>query len=825
MSKENKSTSQDGFFYSLSEVKQHLIALAILFLVPFILFTATTIGGKEFQRHDITQWRAGAESVIEYREQYGKEPLWVENMYMGMPAYVVSMKNEIPNIDWLSGYFIKIYPAFPYWVMLSGMYFFLILMGFRPLTAVIGSLLYSLTTYFPIIIGAGHTSKFVALAFSPWVLAGYWKLTRSKNKIAGLLLFSVAMALEVRAGHPQITYYFMYLIGFLWIADSWKLIQEKDLKQFGMLTGLLLLGGIIGILGHAQKFLTLQEYSQLSIRGGSALDGTTGLSTGYAFAWSQGIKESLTLFVPEIFGGASPTYFGPKSVTSGPHYLGAITLPFLLMALFKQRGKTMFVFFGTGTLALIFSWGENFALINELAFEIIPFFDKFRAPETWLVLTSFCYSVVAIYGLNWFFEFIKNKSASLKELYLPLGLTLFILAFVLIQVKTMEFTKPGEVDNIANQIAQQNNVSPNNPQVRQTATNYVDQNFVSDRQEGANKDLFRFGLFIVFSGGIIWLTFKQKISITIASIGLVIVTAIDMVSVGKRYVPEHVIVNANVSPERYIEAQKRDIDKFILDNIYSENGIYRYRVFPLLISPFQEATPSYFYPTVGGYTGAKLSIVSDITSPGGPLYTQSGGLNLNLLGALNVKYINFRQGLSFEGLTPVFDGNSGTVYENQKLLPKAFFVDSLVYAKTPNQAFDFISNPEVDYSKVAVVENMTSVNTNVDPMSSVEITKYTGPEIELNIFRSKPGFLVLSEIFYPAGWVATLDGEKIEINKTNYVLRGMKIPAGEHKLVMEFRPNSYEWGATLGWISFTSQLLLFLIFGFNYYRNKTSSSD
>lgn len=815
----------EGFFYNLSEVKQHLIALSILFLVPFILFTATTIGGKEFQRHDITQWRAGAESVIEYREQYGKEPLWVENMYMGMPAYVVSVRNEIPNIDRLSGFFKSIYPAFPYWVMLSGMYFLLILMGFKPLTAVFGSLLYSLTTYFPIIIGAGHTSKFVALAYAPWVLAGYWKLTHSKNKLAGLLLFSVAMALEVRAGHPQITYYFMYLLGFLWIANSWKLIQEKNLKQFGIVTGLLVLGGVIGILGHAQNFLTLQEYSQYSIRGGSALDGTTGLSTGYAFAWSQGIKESLTLLVPEIFGGASPTYFGPKSVTSGPHYLGALCLPFLLIALFRQKSKTMFVFFGTGTLALMFAWGEHFAFFNELAFDYIPFFNKFRAPETWLVLTSFCYTVVAVYGLDWFFDFVKQKTPQLKELYAPLGAAILIFAFVFVQAKTMEYTKPGEVANIANQIAQQNNVSPDNPQVQQRANTYVQQNFVPDRQESANKDVFRLGLFLIFAGALIWFALKQKLSVTLASLGLIVITGFDMISVGNRYVPERVIVNANVNPGKYLESQKRDIDQYIIDNIYSENGEYRYRVFPLLVSPFQEATPSYFYPTVGGYTGAKLSIVSDITSPGGPLYTQSGGLNLNLLGALNVKYINFRQGLPFQGLTPVFDGNSGTVYENQKILPKAFFVDSLVYADTPVEAFDFVSNPEVDYSKVAVVENSDQIPVSTDTSSEVSLTNYTGSEITLDVSRSTPGFLVLSEIYYPAGWVATLNGEEIEILKTNYVLRGMKIPAGDHELVMEFKPSSYSLGVTLGWISLVAQILIALVFGITYFRNNTSNSE
>ena len=544
------------------------------------------------------------------------------------------------------------------------------------------------------------------------------------------------------------------------------------------------------------------------------------MSTSYAFAWSQGIKESLTLFVPEIFGGASPTYFGPKSVTSGPHYLGAITLPFLLMALFKQKGKTMFVFFGAGTLALIFSWGENFALINELAFNIIPFFDKFRAPETWLVLTAFCYSVVAIYGLSWFFEFLKNKSVSLKELYVPLGVTLFIFAFVLIQVKTMDFTKPGEVENIANQIAQQNNVNPNNPQVRQRAISYVDQNFVPDRKDGANKDLFRFGLFLVFSCAIIWLTLKQKISIAIASIGLIIVTGFDMISVGKRYVPEQVIVSANVSPERYLESQKRDTDQYIMDNIYSDNGEYEYRVFPLMDGAFSNAVPSYFYPTIGGYTGAKLSIVADLQANGGPLFKGNAGLNLDLLGALNIKYITYQQGLNIPGLTPVFNSTGGTVYKNEKLLPKAFFVDSLVTAATPNEAYDFVEQPNVDYSSIAVVETTETLSTSPDSTSKVEVTEYTGAEMTLALKRGKPGFLVLSEIYYPAGWVATLNGNEIPIYKTNFVLRGFEIPEGEHTLKLEFKPKSYSIGVTLSWVSLGFQILIALLFGLNYFKRK-----
>ena len=821
MAKKNTQEISEGFFYSLSEWKQHAIALAILFLVPFFLFTATTIGGKELQRHDITQWRAGAESVIEYREKFDKEPLWVENMYLGMPAFVVSVATQVPHIDFVSRFFHKIYPAFQYWIMLSGTYFLLILMGFRPLTAVFGSITYSLTTYFPIIIGAGHTSKFVALAFAPWIFVGYWKLTRSDNKLAGLLLFTVAMALEVRAGHPQITYYFMYLLGFLWIADSWNQIKEKNFRQFGIITGLLILGGIVGIVGHAQSFLTLQEYSPFSIRGGSALDGTTGLSAGYAFAWSQGIKETLTLFIPEIFGGASPNYFGPKSFTSGPHYLGALVLPFILVALFKQKSRTLFVFFGTGTLAIIFAWGGNFLLINQLAFDYIPLFNKFRAPETWLVLTAFCYSIVAVYGLDWFIDFVKKKSSSIQELYIPLGITALIFAFLFIQVKSSDFTNPNEVARLSQQIAQQNQVSPNNPQVKQRAISVIQQNFVPERKESANRDLFRLGIFLALTITLIWFALKRKLSIGLASLGLIFLAGFDMITVGKRYIPEQVIVDKNRDTVAYLESRKRDIDQYIIDNINSENGEYRYRVFPLLVSTFQEATPSYFYPTIGGYTGAKLSIVADLQKAGGPLYKGDAGLNLELLGALNIKYINYQSGLRIPGLREVFTGNSGSVFENEKLLPKAFFVDSLVFVDTPQEAFNFVDQPNVNYSSVAVVENADGLTTMPDASSSVVVTNYTGAEISLEIKRSQPGFLVLSEIYYPAGWIAKLNGEEVPIYKTNYVLRGFEIPAGEHKLELEFKPNSYSLGVTLGWISLIIQILLGIAVGFIHLQKKS----
>ncbi|MEX0843988.1 MAG: hypothetical protein WD022_01860 [Balneolaceae bacterium] len=812
------------FFSKLSETKQHIIALLILFLIPFFLFTATTIGGKEFQRHDTTQWRAGAESVIDYRETYDKEPLWVNNMFAGMPSFVVSTQKQVPHLDNIKSPFSGIYPAFQYWVMLSGMYFLLVIMGFRPLISAFGSLMLGLYTYIPIIITAGHNTKFITLTYIPWVIAGYWLLTRREKKLPGLLLFAVAMTLNLRAGHPQITYYFIYLLGFLWIFDSWNAFKQQNLKSWGIVTGYLAFGAIIGLMGHAEKFLPLREYAEYSLRGGSALDNSSGLTSSYAFAWSQGIRETWTLIVPNIFGGASPEYWGPKSFTSGPHYLGALSLPFILMALFRQRSKIMYVFFAAGTLGMMFSWGQHFSLLNEFAFDYIPYFDKFRAPETWLTLTVFCYTIVAVYGLDWFVDFVKSKNADFKKLYLPLGIAAAVLILLFVQLNSSNYTKPGEVSNIANQIAQQNQVSPNNPQVQQRAEQYVNSEMVPQREEKAKGDLMRLAIILIIAAGLMYVVFAQKIPLSLGLFGFILIAGFDLLSVDKRYIPENVIVDGNVSPERTLESQRRELDTFIQEHI-SENTEYPYRVFPLLDNPYSSATPSYFYPQIGGYTGAKLSIVQDVMYNGGPLDVQSRDFNPDVLNVLNVKYLTYQQGLPLPGFEPVFESNRGVVYENQNVLPKAFFVDSLFITQDPREAFGFLKPGQLDFATAAVVETHESLTTVPDTTSSVEVTSYTGPEMALEISRSQPGFLVLSEIYYPAGWIAELNGEEIPIYKTNYLLRGMEIPAGDHTLELRFEPQSWHTGVTLAWISLFAQLLIAGLWGFTFIRNRISRSE
>ena len=822
---------------SLSSRTQHLIALGLLFIVPLILFFPSTIGGKEMQRHDITQWRAGAESIIDYREEFGEEPLWSKNMFGGMPSFVISTARQVPHFDTIiKPFFNKWYPAFEYWVLLAGMYVLLTLMGFRPWIAVTGSIIYGLTTYFPIIIMAGHTSKFFALALAPWMLVGYWIITRSPHILRGLLVFSIAVSLEFRAGHPQITYYFLFVLLFVWLFDVWNGLKTKEQQKWIKLTLVLLVGGLIGAAGNAEKLIPLQEYAQYSIRGGSDISETTGLDKSYAFAWSQGIKESLTLLLPNAFGGASPNYWGPKTVTSGPHYLGFLAIPFIIFGLIKRRDYTPFAFLSIGVLALFFSWGENFSTFNNHAFNTIPFFDKFRAPETWLVISSFSASILVAYGLEALPKFKPDKF-SLTKVRVPLIVIAGVFGFAFLSYSSLDYTNPQEVDRIANQIAQQNQVSPSNAQVRSQAANFVQQRLVPERKDLARADFIRFGLLSVVLLGLLYAYFSAKLSYTVVLLLLFGLQGYDLLQVGIRFVPESGFTRQNPYDSAFMERQARPLDRFIQENIYDENGIYEHRVLPLLDNPFNNAVPSYFYPTIGGYSGAKLSLFQDVfMSNNAALFDGPLGINLDLLRLFGTKYITYGGGLNVPGIVPVYSTEQGSVYEVQNILPKAFFVDSVRLVNSGPEAFDYLKNPaRIDFSSTALVEQVDlwqdqaagrikglSSSSLVDSTSLATVTRYTGAELEVRIRRSSPGFLVINEMYYPAGWKALLNGEEIQIYKTNYFLRGLIIPPGEHELTLDFKPSSFSQGILISWLSVALQLLLGLWVGIMWYRSKES---
>lgn len=808
MGSKNRSVSlKSDFISSLPDSKQHLLALLFIIVLPFILFDDASFGGKRFMGHDTEQWRASAESIIEYRETHDEEPLWATNVFSGMPAYGISVHDSVPHIDRLIRDITRgIYPVAHFWILLGGVYLLLFLMGMRPLASLVGAICIGFTTYIPIIIGAGHNTKFIAYVFIPWMFTGYWLLTRSNKKLLSFALFAIALTLEFRAGHPQVTYYFFYLLGFWWAYDTWQAYKNQEIKSWLSTTGLIVLAGILGFAGNAQQYWRFLEYSPYSTRGGSALaEGGGGLGLNYAFQWSQGFGEMLTLIIPGIFGGASSqAYWGPKPVTSGPHYLGAVAFILALIGLIRSKRNMKYLFFGVGTLTLLFSLGRHFETFNRIFFNYMPYFNKFRTPEMWLIVTVFCYSIVGVFGLEYLFELAKKKSKNLKPLLLPLGVALGIgLIFALGSNALLSFEKPGERQQFAQQVAQRNNVQPSDPQVQQAVNNFMNTQLKPQRKELAQSDSIRYFIIALLVSGLIVGFIQRRISAGYFLVALILITSYDYLSVDDRYTNEESMVSDLVDPERSIQQQQRQLDKFLQSHVESGNG-WPYRVFPLGDNPFNNAIPSYFYPTIGGYSGAKLSYYQDLIDQF--ILNERGSFRIPLpmpiLNMLNVRYITYPQQLPFDNLTQVYSGNDGYVYENQNVLPKAFYVDSIQTVSTAREAVDAMQPvTSFDPSHKAVVEGNPSTDIQPDTTASVQITHYDDRSIELTTNRATPGYLVLSETYYPEGWSLTIDGEPAKIYKTNYVLRGMNVPAGEHTLRMEFNPVSYIWGGRIAWAS------------------------
>lgn len=823
MAKNKNDAPAPDFIENLSNRKKHILSAVVLFILPMILYNATILGGKHYSGHDKLQWRAGAESIIEHREATGEEALWATNMFSGMPAYVISVKKAVTHIDnVLFGLGRSIRPAVEYWVMLCGLYLLFILLHMRPLSAIIGSIGIAFTTYIPIIIGVGHNTKFAAYVFIPWMFIGYLLLTRSdtlKKRLFSFFALSVALTLQFRAGHPQVTYYFFYLLLFWWIYDTVKAYRTNNMFDWSKITGWLAFSGVLGFLGNAQQFWRMLEYSPYSIRGGSALSASSGgLNLEYAFRWSQGFGELLTLIIPTIFGGSSgEAYWGPKSVTSGPHYLGAIIFILAILGVILYKNRQKYVFLGTGVLTMLFSLGYHFPLLNRLMFQYVPYFNKFRTPEMWLIVSIFCFSVLAVFGLNsliqWVTESPQKLGAIKNKVYGVAGGTIVIgLLFTFGHQSLLSFEKPGEIDRYAQSVARQNNVSPQNPQVQQRVRQYIDNRVKPKRIEMAQSGSTRFLILALLTGALIWAYFNRKISTGYFVIGLILLTSYDMISIGKQYLNEDAMISERRNYEQAIESRKQPQDDVILNNIQHPDG-YEYRVFPAGRDPFNNAIPAYFYPSIGGYTGAKLSHYQDLVE--NLLFTNQYQMNPEILQMLNVKFVSHRRPLRElvnAGFEQVYSGEDGYVFQNNNVLPKAFFVDSLVYASSAQEAIDEMDpTGSFDASEYAVVETSQSLTAQPDTAAAVSVTEYGPRNIKLETNRSTDGFMVLSEIYYPEGWTATIDGEETEIHKTNYVLRGIEVPAGDHTIHFNFHPRSYFTGKKIAWASNILQWLIGLL--------------
>ncbi len=786
----------------LSDTQQHLIIAAFFVVLSFAFFAPIHFGGKTLIGSDIVQWRGMAEVMIKYREATGEEPLWNPNAFGGMPGYLISYPNLVPQIDTLLGWLRKlIWPSSHFIVLLLGAYWLFFYISRDKLSSVLGACAYGLTTYIPVILVAGHNTKFIALAFVPYLVLAFAHTMRKPGLLASLL-FAIAAAANIRAGHVQITYYVSFLIGIWWIIEGIWAVRDKTLPTFLKGTAWLVLGSVLALLMVAQPYLAIWEYKQFTIRG-AASAARGGLDWSYAMRWSQGISELLTLLIAGAFGGGSQeAYWGPKPFTAGPHYIGGIALALAIIAALRVRKRPAIAFTLAAIVMTLFALGRHAAWINRFMFEHFPLFSSFRAPETWMVMVVFALAGLAVFGLWYLTTGDATEEATTERMRIALatfgGLATLVVLFILLKGSLFRFERPGEFQQVVQAVAQQSGVSPSDPRVYAAAERYLS-DIREKRADMFNRDAIRTLIFLLLGGGLFWLYFQRRIGRVLLQVALVLLVTIDLWGVDRRYFNDEAL-----QPKRAIERTipEYDFDRFIKQRIQEAGGAGHFRVLPLALNPLNNAQPVYHYEAIAGYHGAKLRnfqiFVDSVLFARGMNRPDPRALDM-----LNVRYIIAQDTLP--GTRVVFQSQTGLlVLENPDYLPRAYIVGRYEVIASEDSVLHRLRAPDFDPRTTVILPEKPAIEpVPIDSASiaEVELKKYTPREIQLHVRTDAPRLLVLSEVYYPAGWKAYVDGQEVPIYRANYLFRAIPVPEGEHEVVLRFEPASHRIGYLMSLIS------------------------
>ncbi|MFQ5569467.1 MAG: YfhO family protein [Rhodothermales bacterium] len=792
----------------LSGRVQHGLCVVFLLVVALGFFAPALFSGKALVGGDIVNWRASAESLLEYRETTGDEPLWATNVFAGMPGYMISFPLKTPQLDTIPRILRSVaWPVSHVVFLLLGAYLLVFFLTKNPLSSVLAACAYGLTTYLPIILVAGHNTKFIALCFAPWLVLAFVYALRKPGLLAGLL-FAVALAFNLRGNHVQITYYVAFLLGIWWIVEGVGAVRKGEWKSFAVSTGWLALGAVLALLMVAHPYLSTYEYKAFSIRGAATGGGGGGLDWAYAMGWSQGVGELVTLLFADAYGG-SANYWGPKSFTAGPHYVGGIVLLLAALALWRYRVRAVGVLGGGAVLMTFFALGEHFPALNRLMFNYFPLFNAWRVPETWLSVVAFALAVLAGLGLYYVVRSEPSKGAEQQKtraIYYTLG-GMLGLALVLFLGKDLffDFEKPGEFEQVQQMVASQSGLQPDDARVLSTTQQFIEERLTPARVDLFNADALRTLLFLVLAGLALVAYRKEKLPAWAMQAALALLVVIDLAGVGRRYFNEDRLVPA---PDPASQIQTFDFDRFILQKREEagESGRFRVLSFEFNRDPSTNARPSYHYESLGGYHAAKLRLFQDFFEH--LLINPTTGLpGENALDLLNTRYI-VAQG-AIPGYDPVYQGEETNQYvlENIDAVPRAFFVGETEVIASSEDTWARIHSETFDPGRTALLpEPLDGATTPIDSSStaSVQPLRYGPREMAWTVETDAPRLLVVSEIYYPAGWNAYIDGVPTPIHRADYLLRAVPVPAGAHEVTMRFEPASYRlslWlagGSTLG---------------------------
>lgn len=818
----------------------YILAVAAFVAITWLYFSPI-FGGKELRQTDINNWKGMAQEILSTEKPTGERSLWTNSMFGGMPAYQISAvygANLVQYIDKAIMFFPS--PANYFFLYLLGFYFLLIVIGVDKKVAIIGAFAFAFSSYFIIILEAGHNSKAHAIGYMAPVVAGILLTYRGRWMI-GAAVSGLALALQLNANHLQITYYLMLIVLFLAAAEFVNALREKRIPAF-IKHSLLLAGmAVLALSANITNIISTQEYAKYSTRGPSELTAnsenqTSGLDRDYITDWSYGVGESWSFLVPDFKGGGSEAiaknnkdalkdvdtqfkqnissfsaYFGDQPFTSGPVYLGVIVCLLFLIGAFTVEGPVKWGLVSVTILSILLSWGKNFMPFTNFILDVLPGYDKFRAVSMTLVIAEFTVPLLAILALDKIVKEADYFTRYKKPLMYTIIGVLAILGLMLVTPGMFtNFYTPTEYDQVLASVKDQ-----------KVSTDVIDsffENISIARKHIMLSDVMRSLLFAFIAGALIWTYLRFKYNKDIFIYGMMIFLVLDLSMVGKRYLHD----------ENFVRKSTNDVpwsispaDQFILNDTTQS-----YRVLNLTVSTFNDASTSYYHQSIGGYHGAKLKrykelidyhLIPEITTMRNTMQRRDSSMETilqsqNVVNMLNTKYF-------------IYNADAAPLV-NRAALGNVWFVQN--YSIVPNADSEITALNNFNPSTTAIIDTrykdqVDGFNYQNDSTANITLNSYYPNDLVYSSQSSTEQLAVFSEIYYDKGWNVYVDGNPASYFRVNYVLRGMRVPAGQHKIEWKFEPSVVKTGERVALAG--SSLLLLCVVGLGFMEWKKGSSS
>ena len=808
------------------------VLVVVLFaVISFAYFFPADLDGRILYRHDASAGRGAGQEVSEYHERTGKVSRWTNATFSGMPTYQTAPSYQS------TGVLNQVMKAYHLWLPENVWYVFAYLLGFYLLLrafdfrwhlAALGAIVWAFSSYFFIIIAAGHIWKVMALAYLPPLIAGLVLAYRGKL-LRGFCVTALFSAFEIDANHVQMTYYYLFVIAAMVIAYGVDAVRRGQWKGFLRATSVCAAGALIGVLLNLSNLYHTWQYAQESMRGKSELvkknvtnQTSSGLDRDYITQWSYGIDETWTLLVPNAKGGASVPlaanakamekadpnfmqiyqqmgqYWGDQPGTSGPVYVGAFVLMLFVLGLFIVKGPMKWALLGATVLSILLSWGHNFMPFTDFFLDYVPMYSKFRTVASILVIAEFTIPLLAMLALKRLVDEPDLMGKQMRWVYVSFGLTggIALLFALMPTVFFSDFISAAELEALKGIPADY--LAP------------LESNLRSIREGIFVADCWRSFWIIAIGMALLLLYRYRKLKAEYMVGAMVLLCLIDMWQVNKRYLNDSMFV------EKSAREQAQPMSE--TDRLILRDKDLDYRVLNLASNTFNENETSYYHKSIGGYHAAKLrryqdlidnyiapemqQLMSALAKAGGDMTKVKGDSIFPVLNMLNAKYF----------IVPLQD-NKTVPIQNPYVLGNAWFVDKLNYVNNANQELEALGKLNLRHEAVADARFKAVLGeaTPQDSTSVVKLTAYAPNQLTYEVKSATGGVMVFSEIYYPE-WTATVDGKPVEIGRADYVLRALKVDKGQHQVVLTFDPKSVKQTETVAYAAYVV-LLLVVLFG------------